>query len=1615
MSKPTDHIPNKAPVKKRPWWRYGLYLVIFLFILLFVLSFLIQLPAVQNFVVDKITQSISRKVDAEVRIDEVHFSLLDGAIINGLYIEDQNGDTLIYSEKFSTSFGSSLRSIANKDIAFNRIYLTGAQVNVYIEEGETQSNLDKILLNYIPENSDSSKNDPFLMSFEGLNIQESSFRIRNDNTGSESFFAISEGIIDVNQIDIENKIFDIERISLDSPIIKIKTGTPSNATIDKSQSEDIGEAPIYQFYVQELSIDNGLIDKHTSQRDNFIKNYFDKDNFRVESLTIDITDSQISSNGNLRTSLGGISGLVNESFALEDFHCDSLAINDKGIEMSNFGLRTNRSSISQQLYISYDNFSDLQDSLENVTVNANFQNVDFAVKDVLYFIPALKDISFIQKNLNNNMTLKGKLNGDMEKLNASGIQISIGTDTYFEGDLSAKNLHRNEEELINLSITRLESTIQDLQEIIPGLSLPENFDKLGHISFQGLVDGFLKDFVVFGAVESDLGRTDLDVRIDMKNGIQEMNYSGYLDLIDFDLGSWTDNPEFKTVNLSAQVKEGSGLVLNSAHATLETDIVSFWFKDYEYKNILFNGILDKNILNGELSVNDQNVSLDFKGVIQALDSFPQYQFSSSIDYIDLKALNLSEDEIQLSGDVELDMKGKSLRTIVGTGRFNQLLLVKNDSVYSIDSILLESSNLAEDNMLFQLESDILDLEAEGVFDLTKIPQTFLQILKTNYPYQTRSIKFAESNQANEQYDYTLDINIKDTKNILELAGVKDLSLKETQIISSLNSKEDKFDIEIETPAFSFNDLNFMNVKMKAVNKNDEGHFTMTIDSSMVQSVRFNPMKFESITRGDTINFNISTEQLNDSLQNISVSGQLIPHPNGYEINIEKNELYMLDKNWLIDPRNKIVIGDKYIEFDHLMISDSYRAIAIDDIDRKGISLDLFRFNIDLLNPIIDYDKMIFTGEANSNVKINSVFGDEQFITGYVTVPDFRVNDDPFGDLLLKVQKQNDREILDIEFAIAKDTQNVMILGGYDLDAKNLDVIVDMDNYPLNIFEYIIPEGISRTRGVVDIDARIYGDLNDLKLDGDALVENGASKVDYLGTYYTFDQQRITLTESFIDATGAELTDVKGNTAVMKGGLNHNFFADITMDINISSPRFIGLNTTKNDNPLYYGLGEGDMSVDFTGPFSEADIYVEAVTAPTAKLSFPISTAVYDYDESFIKFKTNEDSLLTEEELDFKEKYKLLGLNFEMNLEVTEDASIEIIFDERVGEILKGNGFGNISLAITRTGNFEVFGDYSVTGGEYLFSAYGLIAKPFKIKPGGTLRWTGDPFDASLDVEAEYTGVRAPLNVFLEEYIGSANTQLAVEARTRTDVNLQLVLDGTLYKPDVNFDIEFPQVTGQLKSYADSKMRTLSSTENGINNQVVGLLVFKTFLPYDNPLSTISGSNSLVTFSNNVTEFFTSQLGLIVNDYIAERLSDDSFIKGIDVNIGLNENKNIFDDQTGDANFLPDEIDVNTKYYFKNENFVLNAGANYVWEPTYGGVESYVVGDVILDYFITDDRRLKLQIYSRFDYDETEGYGRKYKNGFGLTFRNEFGTLSEFVQRVDDTIEGARGDQSLNNR
>ena len=81
--------------------------------------------------------------------------------------------------------------------------------------------------------------------------------------------------------------------------------------------------------------------------------------------------------------------------------------------------------------------------------------------------------------------------------------------------------------------------------------------------------------------------------------------------------------------------------------------------------------------------------------------------------------------------------------------------------------------------------------------------------------------------------------------------------------------------------------------------------------------------------------------------------------------------------------------------------------------------------------------------------------------------------------------------------------------------------------------------------------------------------------------------------------------------------------------------------------------------------------------------------------------------------------KLGGLEMDLNVEVTEDAQVQLIFDPKVGDIIETSGRGDLRMQLDQSQGFRMFGDVELLKGNYLFTLQNVINKRFEIESGGS--------------------------------------------------------------------------------------------------------------------------------------------------------------------------------------------------------------------------------------------------------------------------------------------------------
>jgi len=513
-----------------------------------------------------------------------------------------------------------------------------------------------------------------------------------------------------------------------------------------------------------------------------------------------------------------------------------------------------------------------------------------------------------------------------------------------------------------------------------------------------------------------------------------------------------------------------------------------------------------------------------------------------------------------------------------------------------------------------------------------------------------------------------------------------------------------------------------------------------------------------------------------------------------------------------------------------------------------------------------------------------------------------------------------------------------------------------------------------------------GDIRHPMVEGLLLVKEGAFQIDYLKTLFHIKNQPIKFTKNKISADGDTIFDAtREHFALVTGGLEHDYFEKWRVNCRVQSrdQNFLVLNTSAADSDLYYGRAEGSFVADFSGTFSRTNIAIEATTGSGTRLFIPLSSTADAKETQFINFDKNKPKTESRKDKSFVSA-DLKGLNFEMDLSVTDLAEVQLIFDEQTGDIIKGRGEGNIRLGINREGEFTMYGGYQIVRGEYLFTLLNFVNKPFVVTKGGTINWYGDPYGAQINLDATYEINTSVYNFIKEELeLLRKVPRLLAEASKATRVIVNMHLAGDLLKPNITFGLNFPNITSELKSLTDNKLRLIRQDQAELSRQVFGLVVIGSFLP---PSSAIfQGSDAVATAFNTLTQMISNQFSNYLGGLASEWFG--GAVSSLDFDI-------VYSDYQNDVLSDPArEVNVRLSSGFINDRVTVQVGSQFgVGGTGITTADGFLGEDVTVQIALTENRQWRLKVYQRTEPDVSGQ--RSLRFGLGLSFQKDYDTFED---------------------
>jgi hypothetical protein len=1401
-------------------------------------------------------------------------------------------------------------------------------------------------------------------------------------------------IADFNLETHQLKIRQIDLISTTAKLIQYKSETVFNyqfiidafASADTTNKKNTSPWDIQFENVELKNIDFTLRDQNETDTVEYGINYFD---LRANAVNGEFTDISFDKD----TIIGNIINLsVKEKsgFILNNLS-SHVKVSPVAIQLNGLKIKTPNSFISTNLIFKYKRYQDFNDFNNLVFFKAEFKHSELELNDISYFAGTLK-------GLTKKITISGKVSGKVSDLKAKSMNIALdGTTTVFKGDIILAGLPNIDETSIYLTIKQLKTNFNDLK-LLPSypfdagkhIDIPTSIEKLGDINFKGMFTGLYNDFYAYGKLSSLIGDLSLDLSMGYDQRKKQEKYEGKLKSTAFNIGEFLDAKLIGKATADVVIN-GYGLTLETINASLKGTLSSLDFKDYTYKNIQVEGEVAKKVFKGKLNVKDDNVDFDFDGEVNYSKSVPEFNFISSINKANLSALHFvkSDKPTNFSTHLSVDVTGNTIDNMIGEISFDNTVYKEGVNNYT-SSVLCLVSKMKQNKKSVTLLSDFAEAEITGDYKILELPVSLEKLMSNYLPeYFDNTIKYQKI--APQIFDY--EITFKNMDAVTRL-WIPILTISPfTKISGNFNSSSNNFSLEGKSTKLNVGGLVLKNWNTQIKTNHQLSFNTGCETLYLTDSTCFKAFNINGTAQNDTVNWGVNWNNNSVKQNKGNIAGVAHFEPKDIiKLLILPSQLVFEDSIWDINMQQEASIDRSLFIINNLIVDHNEQSIHLGGVVSENkddqLKLTFHNFNLANINFFTQPVGLTLKGTIEGVSTISDVYHEPLFLSKN-TFKSLFINDSKMGDGDVQTVWDNTKEALSLNGSFTYGIVPNFVFSGFYYPAKtenNLDMNVNLEAIQLKLFQPFVKDYCSDFAGHIAGNISINGSLKQPLLSGFLDVNAKQITISYLKTTYRFSHKIIITNNSFeVKDMDVYVTSNSNSKAIINGKIHHRNFKDFQLNIDINAQKLMALNTTEVDNTLFYGKAYLSGNIDISGSIDkmviDANVKTESIsladksdkinllsTTDHTKFYIPLTSQSELGENDFISF-IKKDNIIN---VDKDYESQLEGLTMNFDLEVTPDAEVQLIFDQRVGDIIKSKGSGNIKLNIDTKGEFKMFGNYVIDKGDYLFTLKNVINKKFDIEKGGTVKWTGIPYKADLNVTALYK-TRALLSPFFDSI-----TKGNLDLKKRYPVDLKLLLTGNLLEPVINFGLDIPTVNASARQTILGYL----NTDAEINRQVVPLLLGSFFIS-PTQLNNASTSPTIAGgAASSAVEMLSNQLNNMLGNVSKEY-----------VNVGVNY-------RAGNA-VSKEQLDlaISTQLFDNKLSIDGNLGTNSNNTTTSNGNSSNnIVGDVNIDYKLTSDGKARVKAFNKTNNNVQLNSNGLYTQGVGVFYREEFDSIAELRRR-----------------
>ena len=1207
--------------------------------------------------------------------------------------------------------------------------------------------------------------------------------------------------------------------------------------------------------------------------------------------------------------------------------------------------------------------------LVDLGIFLDIKNIDFGMRDLACFLGTDFD-----KDLHSK--LSGIIQGDIFNFRGKNFKLSIENFTHLNGDFYINGLSDINSAYIFLNLNESYANLNEIRNLdLPTRiqlainQLPAFLENVGTFSYKGNFTGFIDDFVAYGTAYSNLGIITSDISLKPLEN-EKIKINGHLITDNLDIGTIFRNSNFDKLSLTGVLK-GTIDYHSNFDLTFDGMVDSIDFNNYRYHMIELTGLLQNNKFNGNFSISDPNLHMNYSGKLDLSTELPIFEFVANIEHANLYNLHLIKDKnATLKLDVDANFEGNNIDNVKGNLALSDVYYRNEIDELFVKELILNNST-RNNQSVFTINSDVLDGKLVGQYNLMNIGKSLVSFYQQYLPSSSHS-KIEETEALNEYNDFEYHFHFKDLISVTKVFASELLIAPHFDIIGYYKPLYDSVFAESNLPFIQYSKHRFENVKMVLNANHDRIHARVKSDKiSINEIINLYNITIDSEGKNDQLEVNVFWNNYGENtfsgkLKTLTTFKRTESAYPSISLKIEPSNLFFSDSLWVLD-ETIIQIDSSSVNITDLNFHHNDQRFQVNGKISKNSSDIIYAKieNVDLMlfEPLMGAS--YFSGRVNGNASLADAY-EKTKLNLNLSINQLAYDGGDLGDLSLSSKWNNSKDHLDSDISLVKDNKTIFeATGAIDPLNNQLDMNLLFDKSPVSVLQVFLPSSFNNQQGLVDGKIHLHGKFLHILHDGILTPVNEAGiGLGYLNTTYFFSDP-IRFSNDSILFKKIRFKDEKGNTGIFNGSIKHQTFNKMVYDMNVESNKLLVLNTTSADNNYFYGTAYVSGSLDITGSGSTILLSGDAKSEKGTNVFIPYESGEDAEQYDFIEFINHQ----IEKKEETQYNVVTTGLDMNFDLEVTPDAKVQIIFNSQIGDVIKGTGNGNLQIRVDRNYNITMYGNYVIEEGDYLFTLQNVINKRFSIENGSTMEWVGDPYDAIINIKSVYKVKTSLYDLFVGGYQD-------FDLSRRIPVDCVINLTENLMTPKIDFAIELPTVEERIKD----EVSQLIVTKEDINKQIISLLMLGRFYTPEFFAGKPTSQTSADLVGTTASELFSNQL----SNWLS-KIHDD-----LNVGIKWRPGNEISNDQIELAlstQILNDRITI-------DGNIANNANPN--------STNGEVVGDFDLNIKLTDNGKLQFKAYNHTN-DNIIYATAPYTWGVGFSYREEFNSINELPVRFKEFI------------